>query len=58
MTRVSVVRAIYDYDAQGSDELSFKEGDVLELSGGASGGQNYADGWWEGTFLPRRVGGH
>jgi hypothetical protein len=22
---------------------------MIELSGGANGGQNYADGWWEGT---------
>ncbi|KAI0081551.1 hypothetical protein K474DRAFT_1681918 [Panus rudis PR-1116 ss-1] len=42
------VRGLYDYRAQGSDELSIKEGELIELTGGPSGGQNYADGWWEG----------
>ncbi|KAF8440834.1 hypothetical protein L210DRAFT_3447746 [Boletus edulis BED1] len=43
-----IVRVIYDYEAQGPDELSIKEGEVLELSSGPYGGQNRADGWWEG----------
>ena len=43
------VRGLYDYKAQGSDELSITEGELVELSGGPRGGQNYADGWWEGT---------
>lgn len=42
------VRVIYTYDSQGSDELSLHEGDTIELSAGPTGGQNYADGWWEG----------
>ncbi|KAF8558331.1 hypothetical protein OG21DRAFT_1475027 [Imleria badia] len=42
------VRVIYDYEAQGPDELSIKEGETLELSSGPYGGQNRADGWWEG----------
>ncbi|KAI9462227.1 hypothetical protein HD554DRAFT_2206560 [Boletus coccyginus] len=42
------VRVIYDYEAQGPDELSIKEGEVLKLSSGPYGGQNRADGWWEG----------
>ncbi|KIP02892.1 hypothetical protein PHLGIDRAFT_271826 [Phlebiopsis gigantea 11061_1 CR5-6] len=41
-------RAIYEYTAQGADELSLNEGQLLELTGGASGGTNYANGWWEG----------
>ncbi len=43
-----VVRASYDYHAQGSDELNLQEGELLELTGSPSGGQHYADGWWEG----------
>lgn len=42
------VRVVYDYEAQGPDELSIREGEVLELSSGPHGGQNHADGWWEG----------
>jgi hypothetical protein len=44
-----VVRAIYPYDAQGDDEISFKEGEVIELTSGPTGGQHYGDGWWEGA---------
>ncbi|KAG2065715.1 hypothetical protein BDR04DRAFT_1108021 [Suillus decipiens] len=42
------VRALYDYQAQESGELTISEGDLVELSSGTNGGQNYADGWWEG----------
>ncbi|KIJ17907.1 hypothetical protein PAXINDRAFT_98083 [Paxillus involutus ATCC 200175] len=42
------VRVMYDYQAQGPDELSITEGETLELSSGLNGGQNYAEGWWEG----------
>lgn len=45
------VRAIYSYDAQGDDELSFKEGESIELTSGPTGGRNYGDGWWEGMCL-------
>ncbi|KAF9236493.1 hypothetical protein BU15DRAFT_89110 [Melanogaster broomeanus] len=49
MTNVFVtVRVIYDYQAQGPDELSITEGETLELSSGPDGGKNYAEGWWEG----------
>lgn len=50
------VRAIYTYDAQGADELSLHEGDAIELSAGPKGGQNYADGWWEGFDTTGRKG--
>lgn len=39
------VRAIYSYEPQ---ELELHEGEVLELSGGPTGGENYGNGWWEG----------
>ena len=38
------MRAIYPYLAQGPDELSFQEGDIIELLSG----QTAEDGWWEG----------
>ena len=40
-----LVRAIYSYLAQGPDELSLKEGDIIELISG----QTAEDGWWEGN---------
>ncbi|KAL0961378.1 hypothetical protein HGRIS_006332 [Hohenbuehelia grisea] len=42
------VRALYDYQATGPDEISLKEGEMVDLTSGPSGGQNYGDGWWEG----------
>ena len=45
------MRGIYEYQPQGPDELAVKEGELIELSPGSSGGQNYADGWWEGQFI-------
>ncbi|KZS91252.1 hypothetical protein SISNIDRAFT_479235 [Sistotremastrum niveocremeum HHB9708] len=42
------VRALYDYNSQGEDELALRVGQTLELSAGPDGGKNYADGWWEG----------
>ncbi|KAG2096547.1 uncharacterized protein F5147DRAFT_716580 [Suillus discolor] len=45
------VRALYDYRAQESGELTINEGDLVELSSGTNGGQNYADGWWEGIQM-------
>ncbi|KAL1744496.1 hypothetical protein HDZ31DRAFT_38471, partial [Schizophyllum fasciatum] len=50
------VRAIYDYQAGGSDELPLKDGELYELSSGPSGGQNYGDGWWEGYDAQGRKG--
>lgn len=45
------MRGIYQYQPQGPDELPVQEGELLELTGGPSGGQNYADGWWEGEGM-------
>ena len=45
------VRGIYDYQAQGPDELSIQKGGSIELTSGPTGGEHYADGWWEGTVL-------
>ncbi|KAL5519895.1 hypothetical protein ACEPAG_1555 [Sanghuangporus baumii] len=42
------VRGLYTYEATGPDEINIEEGGMYELSSGAGGGQNYADGWWEG----------
>ncbi|KDQ62593.1 hypothetical protein JAAARDRAFT_30501 [Jaapia argillacea MUCL 33604] len=42
------VRGVYEYGAQGSDELGVQVGALIELTAGPAGGQNYADGWWEG----------
>jgi hypothetical protein len=52
------VRGLYDYRSQGPDELDVSEGARIELTSGSSGGQNYAEGWWEGrlqTHCPFRV---
>lgn len=45
------VRAIYPYDAQGDDELSLKEGELIDLTSGPTGGMRYGDGWWEGVCV-------
>ncbi|KAJ8523239.1 hypothetical protein ONZ45_g333 [Pleurotus djamor] len=50
------VRAIYAYESQGPDEISLKEGETVELSGGPRGGQFYGDGWWEGLDSRGRKG--
>lgn len=44
----SLARVLFDYQAQGPHELTIAEGEVLELSSGPCGGQNYAEAWWEG----------
>lgn len=31
--------------------MTLQDGALIELSGGPNGGQNYADGWWEGKQL-------
>jgi formin-binding protein 1 len=44
-----LVRGLYDYTAQGPDEMSIQAGQMIELSAGPNGGQNYGAGWWEGV---------
>ncbi|KAI9443492.1 hypothetical protein H4582DRAFT_2072520 [Lactarius indigo] len=50
------VRGLYDYQSQGPDELDVSEGARIELTSGATGGRNYADGWWEGIDALGRKG--
>jgi len=40
-------QALYDFEAENSDELGFKEGDVISLK------QRVDDNWFEGTFQGR-----
>lgn len=47
----AIVRALYDYEAQGPDELDIKSGEIIELTEGPTGGRNYAEGWWEGMSI-------
>lgn len=49
-------QVLYDYQAQGPHELTIVEGEVLELSSGPCGGQNYAETWWEGHSSDRKKG--
>lgn len=48
-------RGLYEYRPQGPDEIAVEEGALIELTDGISGGQNYAEGWWEGMWLIGRA---
>lgn len=50
------VRALYSYQSTGADELALEAGEVLTLTPGPTGGQHYAEGWWEGTNAQGRKG--
>nr|CAG8531092.1 8011_t:CDS:10 [Entrophospora candida] len=39
------IKVLYDYEAQVPEELTIKEGDVIEITD-----RNVADGWWEGKL--------
>lgn len=52
---LSVV-ALYDYEAQGDDELPLIAGERVELSAGENGGEMYGEGWWEGFNSHGKVG--
>lgn len=41
-------KGLYDYDANGSDELSFKEDDVIHIISRSPNGMD--DGWWMGEL--------
>ncbi|KAH7884954.1 hypothetical protein F5I97DRAFT_1937294 [Phlebopus sp. FC_14] len=55
-THTTSVRVIYDYTAQTPEELSIVEGETIELSSGPHGGENFAEGWWEGHDKDGRKG--
>ena len=42
------VRALYDYDAQGEEELTFKEGDIITVL------VKEDENWWLGTLHGRK----
>ena len=46
-------RALYDYDATGSDEITFEEGDIIRVLKREPNGVD--DGWWMGEL---RTGAH
>jgi len=50
------VRALYNYEAQGEDELSLSVGQEIELTAGEMGGTKYGEGWWEGIDRTGRPG--
>lgn len=50
------VRAMYNYEAQGEDELSLSVGQEVELTAGEMGGTKYGEGWWEGIDHTGRAG--
>uniref|UniRef100_A0A0W0G7Q7 Uncharacterized protein n=1 Tax=Moniliophthora roreri TaxID=221103 RepID=A0A0W0G7Q7_MONRR len=50
------LKAIYHYAPGGPDEIGLQEGELIELSSGPTGGQNYGEGWWEGFDSQGRKG--
>lgn len=42
--QVQRVRAIYDFDAQGCDELGFRKGDIIKVT------QKVDESWWRGEL--------
>ena len=44
-------KGLYDYEANGSDELSFKEDDVIHIISRSPNGMD--DGWWMGELFGR-----
>lgn len=50
------VRALYNYEAQGDDEISLSIGQEIELTAGEMGGTKYGEGWWEGIDDTGRLG--
>ncbi|KAI3616200.1 hypothetical protein WG66_014005 [Moniliophthora roreri] len=54
--QLSSLAAIYHYAPGGPDEIGLQEGELIELSSGPTGGQNYGEGWWEGFDSQGRKG--
>ena len=42
--QVTKVRAMFDFDAQGPDELGFRKGDIIRVT------QRVDDSWWRGEL--------
>ncbi|CAG8576490.1 4893_t:CDS:2 [Diversispora eburnea] len=42
-------QALYDYDAQSREEISIKEGDIIEVTN-----RDIGSGWWEGILNGKR----
>lgn len=40
------VKVLYDYESQSPEELTIKEGDVIQVTN-----KEVAEGWWEGMDL-------
>lgn len=47
VVRKPQVRALYDYDARDTDELTFKDGQIIELV------SEDPSGWWQGKIGPK-----
>jgi len=39
------VKVLYDYESQSPEELTIKEGDVIQVTN-----KDVAEGWWEGIL--------
>ena len=50
MALLSRVRAVHDYDAQETDELSLKAGDIILVTKAKPSSQD----WWEGIVNDRK----
>ena len=45
-----MLRALYDYNAEDDEELSFPEGAIITLIATDSDGSGIDDGWWKGSY--------
>jgi formin-binding protein 1 len=56
LIKTKTVVALYDYEAQGDDELALVIGENYELTSGEHGGEHYGEGWWEGINAQGKQG--